>query len=345
MEAAVASAKKPKLLDRVRSDLRVKRYSIRTEKAYIDWIRRFILFHGKRHPSEMGEQEISAFLTHLAVDRNVAASTQNQAFCALLFLYQQVLQRKLDFIDEVARVKRPAKIPVVFTREEARAVLDQLVGEYRLMSELLYGSGLRLMECVRLRVKDIDFGYGHITIRDGKGLRERVTILPERLRRPLHLHLGGSQGASRSRCRERGWSSLSSLCFATQISECCASMGMAICLPSGEGFNRPSLKRNPPPSYRREKSSERGETGNPARRRCKSRQLSHVPTQLRHTSTGKRLRHPHCAGTPRPQRRFYDHDLHSRVEQTGAGHSQSSGRGTARPPKSSDFPVRRNFFV
>ena len=114
MEAAVASAKKPKLLDRVRSDLRVKRYSIRTEKAYIDWIRRFILFHGKRHPSEMGEQEISAFLTHLAVDRNVAASTQNQAFCALLFLYQQVLQRKLDFIDEVARVKRPAKIPVVF---------------------------------------------------------------------------------------------------------------------------------------------------------------------------------------------------------------------------------------
>jgi site-specific recombinase XerD len=127
MEAAVASAKKPKLLDRVRSDLRVKRYSIRTEKAYIDWIRRFILFHGKRHPSEMGEQEISAFLTHVAVDRNVAASTQNQAFCALLFLYQQVLQRKLDFIDEVARVKRPAKIPVVFTCDEARAVLDQLV--------------------------------------------------------------------------------------------------------------------------------------------------------------------------------------------------------------------------
>jgi site-specific recombinase XerD len=137
MDAAAVSEKKPKLLDRVRSDLRAKRYSVRTEKAYIDWIRRFILFHGKRHPNEMGEQEISAFLTHLAVDRNVAASTQNQAFCALLFLYQQVLQRKLDFIDDVARVKRPAKIPVVFTREEGRAVLDQLVGEYRLMSELL----------------------------------------------------------------------------------------------------------------------------------------------------------------------------------------------------------------
>jgi integron integrase len=185
--AAVASS--PKLLDRVRWHLRVKHYSVRTEQAYVDWIRRYILFHRKRHPNEMGEKEITEFLTHLAVKKHVAASTQNQAFCALLFLYQQVLQRKLDFIDGVLRVKRPPKIPVVFTREEALAVLDRLVGEYRLMSDLLYGSGLRLMECVRLRVKDIDFGYGHITVRDGKGLRERITLLPERLRRPLQLHL------------------------------------------------------------------------------------------------------------------------------------------------------------
>ncbi len=177
--AAVASS--PRLLDRVRWHLRVKHYSIRTEQAYVDWIRRYILFHRKRHPNEMGEKEITEFLTHLAVKKHVAASTQNQAFCALLFLYQQVLRRKLDFIDGVARVKRPPNIPVVFTREEALAVLDRLVGEYRLMSDLLYGSGLRLMECVRLRVKDIDFGYGHITVRDGKGLRERVTLLPQTL--------------------------------------------------------------------------------------------------------------------------------------------------------------------
>jgi integron integrase len=136
----------------------------------------------------MGEKEITEFLTHLAVERGVAASTQNQAFSALLFLYQQVLDRKLDFIDNVQRVKRPAKIPVVFTPEEARAVLDELAGEYRLMGELIYGAGLRLMECLRLRVKDIDFGYGHITVRDAKGLRERVTV-PESLRRPLQLHL------------------------------------------------------------------------------------------------------------------------------------------------------------
>src|SRR5438093_6725610 len=183
--ATIASS--PKLLDRVRWRLRAKHYSIRTEEAYIDWIRRFILFHRKRHPNEMGEKEISAFLTHLAVEKNVSASTQDQAFSALLFLYQQVLEQKLDFIDNVQRVTRPAKLPVVFTPAEARAVLMQLKGDYRLMAELLYGSGLRLMECVRLRVKDVDFGYGHITVRDGKGLRDRVTVLPERVRHPLQV--------------------------------------------------------------------------------------------------------------------------------------------------------------
>jgi integron integrase len=179
----------PRLLDRVRWHLRVKHYSIRTEQVYVDWIRRYILFHRKRHPNDMGEPEISEFLTHLAVEKRVAASTQNQAFSALLFLYQQVLERKLDFIDSVQRVNRPAKIPVVFTRPEAHAVLKRLHGENQLMAELLYGAGLRLMECVRLRVKDIDFGYNQITVRDGKGLRQRVTLLPQRLHRPLQLHL------------------------------------------------------------------------------------------------------------------------------------------------------------
>ena len=181
--AAVASS--PKLLDRVRWHLRVKHYSIRTEQAYVDWIRRYILFHSKRHPNEMGEREITEFLTHLAVEKHVAAATQNQAFAALLFLYQQVLERKLDFINNVERVKRPAKLPVVFTPAEARAVLAHLKADYRLMAELLYGSGLRLMECLRLRIKDIDFGYNRITVRDAKGSRDRVTLLPQRLQRPL----------------------------------------------------------------------------------------------------------------------------------------------------------------
>lgn len=180
----------PRLLDRVRWHLRVKRYSIRTERTYVDWIRRFVLFHKKRHPMEMGEEEIAAFLSHLAIEQHVAASTQNQAFSALLFLYQQVLEKKLDFVSGVERVRRPPKLPVVFTRAEARAVLANLKGDYRLMAHLLYGSGLRLLECLRLRVKDIDFGYRQITVREGKGLRERVTILPDRLARPLQAHLG-----------------------------------------------------------------------------------------------------------------------------------------------------------
>src|SRR5438067_5716813 len=153
--ASVSPSPPPKLLDRVRWHLRVKHYSIRTEQAYVEWIRRYILFHHKRHPNEMGEREITQFLTHLAVEKRVSASTQNQAFAALLFLYQQVLERKLDFIDNVQRVTRPAKVPVVLTPSEAGAVITHLKGEYRLMGELLYGSGLRLMECVRLRVKDV----------------------------------------------------------------------------------------------------------------------------------------------------------------------------------------------
>ena len=178
-----------KFLDRVRWHLRVKRYSIRTEQVYIDWIRRFILFHNKRHPEQMGEEEIAAFLSHLNLDLHVAASTQNQAFSALLFLYQQVLDRKLAFITGVERVRRPAKVPVVFSRSEARSVIAQLQGDYRLLAELLYGSGLRLMEALRLRVKDIDFAASHITVRQSKGMRERITILPDRLREPLRHHL------------------------------------------------------------------------------------------------------------------------------------------------------------
>jgi site-specific recombinase XerD len=146
----------PKLLDRVRWHLRVKHYSIRTEQTYVDWIRRFILFHGKRHPSDMAEGEISAFLTHLAVQRHVAASTQNQALCALLFLYTQVLERKLDFMDKIERVTRPPKIPVVLTRDETHAILGELTGEHRLMAELLYGHVKASLTC------HWDIGFGNV---------------------------------------------------------------------------------------------------------------------------------------------------------------------------------------
>jgi integron integrase len=173
--------------------VRLKHYSIRTEQAYVDWIKRYILFHGKRHPAAMGKLEVERFLAHLAVERKVAASTQNQALSAILFLYKEVLGRELEWLDNVQRAKRPARVPVVLTEAEVRALLEQLEGRHFLMASLLYGAGLRLMECVRLRVKDIDFGYAQITVRDGKGEKDRVTMLPGALREQLEAHLGRVQ--------------------------------------------------------------------------------------------------------------------------------------------------------
>jgi integron integrase len=184
-----AAASKPKLLEQVRMFMRARRYSLRTEQAYLDWIRRFILFHGKRHPRDLGESEITDFLTNLAAQHHVAASTQNQALSALLFLYQQFFERKLARLDAALRATRPPRVPVVLTRAEMRALLAHVSPPYRLIADLIYGSGLRLLEALRLRVKDIDFGYGRIIVRDGKGMKDRVTMLPGRLRGPLREHL------------------------------------------------------------------------------------------------------------------------------------------------------------
>ena len=177
-----------KLLDRVRDAIRLKHYSIRTEQAYVNWIKRYIYFHGVRHPAEMGAPEIQAFLTHLAVQENVAASTQNQALSALLFLYKEVLKQDLGPIDAL-RAKKPKRLPTVLTKEEVRRVFQHMSGIHLLIARLLYGSGLRLMEGVRLRVKDLDFEYHTITVRDGKGAKDRVTMLPETLVVPLQDHL------------------------------------------------------------------------------------------------------------------------------------------------------------
>jgi integron integrase len=179
----------PKLLDQVRARIRVKHYSIRTEDQYVQWIRRFILFHGKRHPRDMGAPELEAFLTDLAVAGGVSASTQNQALSALLFLYREVLEIELPWLDNVTRAKPSKRLPVVLTPAEVRAVLERMDGVYSLMGRLLYGTGMRLMECVRLRVKDVDFGRNEILIRDGKGAKDRVTMLPSAVAAALVEHL------------------------------------------------------------------------------------------------------------------------------------------------------------
>ena len=168
-----------KLLDRMRRIIRVKHYSLRTEKAYLHWAKRLILFHGKRHPETMGADEVTAFLSYLAVERHCAASTQNQALNALLFLYRQVLEIDLPWLDEVVRAKRPERVPVVLTTAEVRSVLAHLTPPYDLLVRLLYGSGLRVGEATRLRVKDVDFDRRSIVVRDGKGAKDRITVLAD----------------------------------------------------------------------------------------------------------------------------------------------------------------------
>jgi integron integrase len=178
-----------KLLDQVSTTARLKHLSIRTEKAYRLYIKRFIIFHKLRHPSEMGEQEIRAYLSHLAVNLNVAASTQNVALAALLFLYRDVLKKNLERIEDVERARLPTRLPVVFSRDEVKELMKQLSGVDLLAASLMYGSGLRLMECMRLRVKDIDFSYSQLMVRSGKGEKDRVTMLPASLKEPLRQHL------------------------------------------------------------------------------------------------------------------------------------------------------------
>lgn len=179
----------PRLLDRMRAHLRTRHYSIRTEEAYLDWARRFILFHGKRHPHDMGAAEVEAFLSHLAVARQVSASTQNQAKAAILYLYKQVLGMELPWLDEVVQARRPRRLPVVLTPSEVRQLLMHMDGTTGLIAQLLYGTGMRLMEALRLRVKDVEFARREIVIREGKGNKDRVTVLPENLMAPLQAQL------------------------------------------------------------------------------------------------------------------------------------------------------------
>jgi integron integrase len=183
------STNKPKLLDRVRRAIRMRHYSYRTEETYVAWIRRFILFHGKRHPAELGKVEIEAFLSSLATQGQVSASTQNQALSALLFLYREVLEQEFPWLTEVVRAKRPRRLPVVLSRDEVRKILAILSGRHWLMVMLLYGAGLRLVECLSLRIKDIDLTRGEIIVGDGKGQKDRHTMLPVALKEGLRAHI------------------------------------------------------------------------------------------------------------------------------------------------------------
>ena len=206
MSDIAADPRPPRLMDQLHNALRVRHYSPRTEQAYVSWVRKFLFFHSLRHPSTMGAAEVAAYLTHLAVDRNVAAATQNQAQAAIKFLYKHVLDAQIEDTDLGVRAKKPKLQPVVLTHAEAGRILAQLQGQPHLMVALLYGSGLRLMECCTLRIKDLDFETGEITVRSGKGNKDRRTMLPDSLREPLQDHLAGVRRQhNRDLSQDAGW--------------------------------------------------------------------------------------------------------------------------------------------
>jgi len=201
---AAPPSQQPKLLDLLRQALRSRHYSPRTEQTYCHWVKRFIFFHHVRHPADMAEPEINAFLTHLAIKGKVSASTQNQALSALLFLYRHVLGRQIGDLGDIVRARKPHRLPVVLTRDEVKAVLGWLNGNKWVMAALMYGAGLRLMECLRLRVQDLDFARHEVFVRDGKGAKDRVTMLPESVLGALQEHLRGVKAVHEQDLRD-GW--------------------------------------------------------------------------------------------------------------------------------------------
>ena len=297
--------KPKKLLDHVRDVMRLRHYSLRTERTYCDWIARFIRFHELRHPRDMGEAELSAFLTHLARDGKVAASTQNQALSALLFLYKEVLKQEIGWLENVERAKRPARLPVVLTRDEVHKVFAHLHGTPRLMAGLLYGSGLRLMECVRLRVKDVDFGYARITVRDTKGNKDRVTMLPVNLAKPLERHLQKVK-AQHEQDLEDGFGSVYfPHALARKFPNAPREWPWQYVFPSSRVSFDPRApgKDGEPikcPPHRWKRVAISSKESSPSVSNHQASKLSHVSAFVRDASARKRIRHQDSAGVVRP---------------------------------------------
>jgi integrase len=313
---------KPRLLDRVRDAIRVRHYSRRTEKTYVAWIKRYIFFHGKRHPVEMGAPEVTRFLTWLATDGKVAASTQNQALNALLFLYRVVLEQELPWLDEVVRARRPEHLPVVLTRDEVRTVLERLDGTPRLMAVLLYGAGLRLLECAHLRVKDIDFTTNQIVIRSGKGAKDRVTMLPTAVKPGLLRHVESMRRQHEEDVRRgAGWVEMPDAPGA-EVPQRRPDVGLAVGLPRHAPLHRPRHRPAPPPSLARIGPAARGQARPADRRHHQARQLPHVPSLVRDASSRGRSRYSDSPGTIGTSRRGDHDDIHPRAEPRASGRSQ-----------------------
>jgi integron integrase len=322
---AQAAALKPKLLDRVRQAIRARHYSKRTEKTYADWIKRFIFFHAKRHPLEMGEPEINQFLTDLAVNKKVSASTQNQALSAILFLYQRVLEKPLEWVNPAVRAKKPKRLPVVLTRQEVKTILDSMDGAPKLVATLLYGAGLRLNECLELRFKDIDFTTNQILVRDGKGQKDRITTLPSSVKEPLLAHLRDVWRLHQRDLREGAGRVVLPYALAKKYPNADREWGWqwAFSAPTRYFDKEAKIERR---HHLHETAVQkamklavnRARIGKPA-----------TPHTLRHSFATHLLedglRYSHDPGVIRAQRSQYDYDLHSRVEQGRSGRAQPCG--------------------
>ena len=318
-------ARNPKLLDQVRETIRTRHYSLRTEKAYVQWIKRFIFFHDKRHPREMGAAEISRFLSALAVEGRVSASTQNQALSALLFLYRDVLSQEVSGLQEVVRAKRPQRLPVVLSRMEIRVLLTHLQGEKWLLATLLYGTGLRLMECLRLRVKDIDLDHNQIVVREGKGDKDRLTMLPATVKDALIGHLGKVR-AQHERDLKRGLGQVFlPNALERKYSNANREWGWQWVFPATQ------ISTDPRSGVQRRHHLHESVLHRAIKEAthqagiAKPGQLPHLEAFLCHASLGRRLRHPHRARTAGACRCQHHDDLHPCVEPWRARRVQSGG--------------------
>src|SRR5438874_5994287 len=298
-----ASYPKPRLLDRVRDAIRGRHYSRRTEKAYV-------FFHAKRHPAEMGAPEVARFLTSLAVDGRVAASTQNQALNALLFLYRVVLEVDLPWLNEVVRARRPESLPTVLTRDEVRRVLEHLEGTPRLMVLLLYGAGLRLLECAQLRIKDVDFAANQLVVRSGKFAKDRVTLFPTAAKTRLLAQIEAVRRQHRVDLEAgAGWVAVPDA-LARKYPNAGREPRLAVGVPGDPPLRGATHRPAPSPSPTRVRRLACRQARAAPGRRLQARELSHVPAFIRHSPAGRRSRHQDRPAAARASRRQHDDDLH-----------------------------------
>ena len=339
-QPGVLPQRPPRLLEVAREKMRTRHLSLRTEHAYLQWLRRYVAFHAPRHPRELGAAGVEAFLTHLAVKRKVSAATQSQALQALLFLYRQVLEIRLPWLGNVTRATQPKRLPVVLDRAEVRSLLAQLQGAPWLMASLLYGSGLRLTEGLRLRVKDLALERGELIVRDGKGGRDRLTMLPQALHLPLRAHLERLrewfEEERRRACARRH----AAACAGAQVPAGRRAVGLAVPVPRRGTVPRsvlgPAAAASPAREGRAARGAGRGAAGGPVT----AGQLPHAAALLRHAPARGRLRRPHPAGAARALGPEDHHDLHARaVEGRGRGAQSARPYRSAQPRPTAGAPA------